>query len=60
MAASRRKAREALDLALLDTLYAPLAPLAIAAPAKLGNVSPTAVLERALRNAIEHPQAEYD
>ena len=59
-AASRRKARDAVDLALLDTLYAPLAVFAIAAPAKMGDIAPTAILDRALRNAIEHPQRDYE
>ena len=58
-AATRRQARDPFDLLLIARRYAPLAALAFAAPAKLNNVSPIAILERALRNAIGHPIEEY-
>lgn len=58
-AASRRKPRDALDIVLLDSKYARLAALAIAAPAKLETASPIAILERALQHAIEHPMDDY-
>jgi hypothetical protein len=58
-AAARRQARDAFDLLLISRRYAPLAALALAAPAKLENVSPVALLERALRNAIGHPIEDY-
>lgn len=59
-AASRRKPRDAVDVVMIDVLYAPLALLAIAAPAKLGNVSPIAILDRVLEVAIGHPLADYE
>lgn len=46
-AATRRVARDAVDVLLIDRLYAPLSALAIAAPAKLEGASPIAILERA-------------
>ena len=58
-AATRRQARDPFDLLLIARRYAPLAAIAFAAPAKLHNVSPIAILERALRNAIGHPIEEY-
>jgi hypothetical protein len=58
-AASRRKARDALDVLLIDHNYAPLAALAIAAPAKLENTSPIAILERILQIGTEHPIEDY-
>jgi hypothetical protein len=58
-AASRRKARDALDILLIDEKYAPLAALAIAAPAKLENASPPGILDQALRNGLEHPIEDY-
>ena len=58
-AASRRKARDALDVLLIDHGYAPLAALAIAAPAKLETASPVAILERILQNGNEHPMDDY-
>ena len=58
-AATRRKPRDAVDVALIDAMYAPAALLAIAAPAKLGPVAPMAILDRVLENAIGHPMADY-
>ena len=59
-AASRRKPRDAVDVLLIDRLHAPLAIFAIAAPAKLGSVSPTRVLDRVLEIANGHPMADYE
>lgn len=59
-AASRRKPRDAVDVVLIDLLYAPLALLAIGAPAKLGNISPIAILDRVLEVGIGHPLADYE
>ena len=59
-AASRRKPRDAVDVVLIDMLYAPIALFAIAAPAKLGSVSPTRILDRVLEIANGHPMADYE
>lgn len=53
-AATRRAARDVVDILLLNLMFAPLAALAIAAPAKLSGASPTSILDRALRNALGH------
>lgn len=58
-AASRRKPRDAVDVPLTDLLYAPTAIFAIAAPAKLGSVSPTRILDRVLDIANGHSMADY-
>ena len=58
-AATRRVARDPVDVILIDRLYAPAAALALAAPAKLEGVSPTALLERVRLNAIGHPLEDY-
>ena len=58
-AASRRKPRDAVDVLIIDLLYAPTALFAIAAPAKLGSVSPTRILDRVLEIANGHPMADY-
>jgi hypothetical protein len=59
-AASRRKPRDAVDVLLIDMLHAPIAVFAIAAPAKLGTVSPTRILDRVLEIANGHPIADYE
>ncbi len=59
-AASRRKPRDAVDVLLIDLLHAPVALFAIAAPAKLGTVSPTRILDRVLEIANGHPTADYE
>lgn len=59
-ASTRRVARDAIDVLLLDQLYAPLAALAIAAPAKLEGSTPVAILERARLIAIGHPMEDYE
>lgn len=59
-AASRRKPRDAVDVLLIDMLHAPVALFAIAAPAKLGTVSPTRILDRVLEIANGHPIADYE
>ena len=58
-AASRRAARDAVDVLLLDRFYAPLAALAMAAPAKLEGASPIAILERVLAGAIGQPIEDF-
>ena len=58
-AASRRKPRDAVDVLLIDMLHAPVALFAIAAPAKLGTVSPTRILDRVLEIANGHPIADF-
>ena len=45
---------------LIDLLHAPVAPFAIAAPAKLGTVSPTRILDRVLEIANGRPTADYE
>lgn len=59
-ASSRRKPRDAVNVILIDPLYTPLALLAIAAPAKLGNISPIAILDRVLEVGVGHPLADYE
>ena len=58
-AATRRAARDVVDVLLLNLRFASLAALAIAAPAKLAGSSPTSILDRVLRNGIGHPQQDY-
>ena len=59
-AATRREARDCIDILLLDRLFAPLAALAIAAPAKLPGSVPGGILDRALRNGIGLRQQDFD
>ena len=58
-AATRRAARDVVDILLLNLMFAPLAALAIAAPAKLSGSSPTSILDRVLRNALGHRQQDF-
>jgi hypothetical protein len=58
--ATRRKARDAYDLILIDQNYMPLAIAAFAAPAKLPGVSPINILERARVNAIGIPAEDFE
>ena len=58
-AATRRAARDVIDLILIDSEAYDLALLAIALPAKIEGVSPIAGLDRALRTAIGHPEDAY-
>ena len=59
-AATRRKARDAFDLRLIDGQYMPLAVAALASPAKFPGASPIAMLERARTNAMGIPGEEFD
>ena len=59
-AATRRKARDSFDLALIDARYMPLAIAALAAPAKFPGVSPITLLERARMNAMGLPAADFE
>ncbi len=59
-AASRRRPRDAVDVLLIDLLHAPIALFALAAPAKLGAISPTKILDRVLEIANGHPMADYE
>jgi len=59
-AASRRKARDMVDMMLIDKQYMPLATAAIAAPAKMPGASPIAILERARQIAVGHPVEDFE
>lgn len=49
-ASTRRKSRDLVDLVLIAEGYCPLAPLYLAASAKIGSFSPVALLERSRQN----------
>lgn len=58
--ASRREARDMVDLFLIDGRYIPLAIAAIAAPAKAPGASPIDLLERARKIAMGHPAEDIE
>lgn len=58
--ASRREARDMVDLFLIDGRYMPLAIAAIAAPAKAPGASPIDLLERARKIAMGHPAEDIE
>ena len=59
-AATRRQARDVCDLIEIEASGAPLAALALAAPAKFPGVSPAAMLQRARMNAMGLPAEDFD
>jgi hypothetical protein len=59
-AATRRQARDVCDLIEIEASGAPLAALALAAPAKFPGVSPEAMLQRARMNAMGLPAEDFD
>ena len=59
-AATRRQARDVCDLIEIEANGAPLAALALAAPAKFPGVSPAAMLQRARMNAMGLPADDFD
>ena len=59
-AATRRQARDVCDLIDIEASGAPLAALALAAPAKFPGVSPAAMLQRARMNAMGLPAEDFD
>lgn len=59
-ASTRRKARDILDLALIDANYCPLGPLFLAASEKLGRLSPLAMLDNARQRTVSASNDELE